>query len=248
MSIVQTIKAAVSLDSDELTRLAKRRELKRQLTRRKCIEQDLLRLRSEAAGVENRIANLTANHEAEVAALRTEMDALIEQMADAPSEKLSAKRAGLQQQIVDKTKSVEKAVADARREAAAVHKLMGPLQESLRELPIAFVLAHDDVANPELLVRLFVAKRRVKFAEARLEDAKRWLTAADNAFLTAGQPVGKIDRGPYFDPTPSPVDKSVVRQATRRQSRWQAEIAAAETELAEALAESKAIHQQMIEE
>lgn len=248
MSVLGTLKAAATLDTDELTRLAKRRELKRQLTRRKCIEQDLLRLRSETAGVENRIANLTANHEAEVAALRTEMDALIEQMADAPSEKLSAKRAGLQQQIVDKTKSVEKAVADARREAVAIRKLMKPLQDQLSDLPIPFALAHDDVANPELVVRLFVAKRRVKFAEARLEDAKHWLTAADNAFLTSGRPVGRIDHGPFFDPSPGPVDKSAVRQATRRQSRWQAEIAAAENELAEALAETKAIHQQMIEE
>lgn len=248
MSIVQTIKAAVTMDTDEMTRLAKRREIKRRLAKRQAIESDLLRLRSEVAGIENRISNLAANHESEVAALRAEMDRLIEQSIDAPSEKLTTKRAALQQQVVDLTQALERAIADARREAVAIRKLMKPLQDQLSELPIQFELARDDVAHPELVVRLFVAKRRVKFAEARLEDAKHWLTAADNAFLTSGKPVGRIDHGPYFDPTPGPVDKSAVRQATLRRSRWQAEIAAAETELAEALAETKAIHQQMIEE
>lgn len=245
---MQTIKAAVTMDADEMARLARRRERKRGVARHKLVEADLVQLRSEAAAIDNRINNLTACHESEVAALRAELEQLAEQMVDGPSEKLLARRVAVQQQIVDQTKALEEAIADARKEVAAVDKLMAPLREQLRDLPIPFTLAHDDVANPELLVRLFVAKQRVKYAEARLEGAKKSLAAAEANVLTAGKPEYHVDHGPYFNKTPGPASKTAIHNAAHRQARWKGEVDAARSELTAALAESEAIHRQIIEE
>jgi seryl-tRNA synthetase len=249
MSITQTLKAAVTLDTDEMTRLAKRREIKRQLSKRKCIDQDLIQLRSEQSAIENRVSTLAVNHESEVAALRASMDALAGQMADGPSEKLQSKRTALQQQVVDKTKALEKAVADARNDLAAVRKMMKPLQDSLENMPVhEYALGRDDTANPELLVRAFVRQQRIKFLQSRLEHAKQWLTANSNELGKAKLPGPPTYNGPFLFDSPGKPDVAAVRLYERRVVRWQAEVSACQSELSEALAEADAEHRQMIEE
>lgn len=246
MSVMATIKAAATLDTGEMARLAKRRELKRQLSKRKCIEQDIARLRAEVASIDNNVNILTANHETQVTAWRQEMDALAEQMADGPSDKLYAKRAALQQKIIDSTKALETAVANAQVEAAGVRKLMKPLQQQLADLPIEFSLAKPDTANPELLQRSFVRRRKIKFLEARLDESRKWLAANERELALARQP-GPAVPGVYFD-SPGKVDHEAVRLYEKRIANWKAEIASCEHEIAEALAEGNAEHRAMIEE
>ena len=91
-------------------------------------------------------------------------------------------------------------------------------------------------------------QQKIKFLDSRLETAKGWLSANENELSNAKLPGPPIPNGPYFDPSPGKVDQAAVRLYQRRVTRWEAEVEACQTELTEALAESEAVHRQIIEE
>lgn len=248
MNIAKTIKAAVTGDMEETTRLAKRREIKRGLAKRKAIEFDLRALRSDVANIENEISIRTAEHEAAVAELRAKMDSLLEQIAESPSDKLLEKRRGIQQEIANRTKDLEVAVEESKTRVAAVRRLMKPLESQLGDLPIEGALTRGGVANPELETRSFVLEKKVKFLKFRLQDAQQWLRANQAELEKAKCSAPMISQGPYFQPVPGKPDHDAIRLYERRIKRWEAEIAACQSEITEAMAESHACHRAKIEE
>lgn len=223
----------------ETERQARRRAVREAAAKRDLELQPALLAEADVKASEARCDALADEHQRLCAPLQDEL-ALLETRAiqrvgrrEPPDVEEDARRVELAKLIADATSDLEKAVTaehelqtDRRRTARRIRQGKPPAETLL------LALAQPPLVDPKLLGEQFVLREKIKWLKARQNAAEKTLKICQ---LNATE----IRKGTTSG------DASLWQGKCEA---WEGELAAVGSEIAEALAEGKALHQAMIDE
>ena len=225
--------------SDELDRLARRQGIRAEMARNAVALQHAAMLESECRESHARVELAADLHRQECDPLQAELERLERDAVRRIAERSPAdqeadrRRRELIGEIAAANAALELVVETEKRLRRPAEIQADRLRrDHVDPQALAVRLAQGGTANPDLLVKLFVAQRTVRFAQARQAEAVRGvrITEANIQGLRLRQLSG---------------DLAAER---RRLARWQAELAASQDAITAATAKSNRIHRLLIDE
>lgn len=221
--VKSAVKRIITKDADA-ERMAKRAEIRQQVAEADAMRRQAKALTEQIEIGEAEVRVLTDEHAKATTPLQAELTKLEEQAKKAlesgkvPDASIDKRRAELFSQVAAENHKLEKAIEDIRDRFDAVYKKRNELNMAAAAMPTLDRLAAPGIGNPALLLKMFVAKRRLHFGTVRRETATEHLhrLETEKASLLAN-PQHWTDR-----------DLSVVN---RRIDEWTAELQAANEEI-----------------
>lgn len=251
----QTVVAAATVDTEELQRLANRREIRAELARRRLLEHQVDVLDRRIADLHQQADSAADKHAANCRPIQDRLTALETEIKTALANRLEIP-AGLEEEraeLLDKLHLENETLSDA---AERTKRLAGPLEKERREVrsEVAQLAALESqltgkYGNPRLLCEKFSNGKRMAVAQARVEAAQRGLRDAEVSLEVAGSTkTARNASGWAVATAPLRIDQDVVRHHTRRRDEWSCELRHAQAELVAANVASEEIRRQLLDE